>query len=112
MALLPAPGFLPRLFGCSAAVSVGALKRYVEDPVRRRPSERNYAILAHREAGNSIEVTAKMFRLSASRTRKIELQTRDYAEAARLLKDDPDNLLLLARVGKLVLSAAHALDRA
>src|SRR5438034_8608288 len=79
--------------------------------MRKRPSERNYAILAHRQNGNSIEATAKMFGLSAGRTRKIELQTRDYAEAHELLKEDPDNLLLLARTGNFILSAAHALSR-
>jgi hypothetical protein len=77
--------------------------------MRRAPSERNLALVAYRDAGHTIRETAEKFCIGPQRVRQLELQTRDYQQAHAELREDPGNLLLLARAGRLISSAARAL---
>jgi DNA-directed RNA polymerase alpha subunit len=85
--------------------------------MRIKPSERNEAIVAYRDVGHSLRETAKKFHLSPPTVRTIERRVRDYREAAEALKNDPDNLMLLARTGQLnfpvseVLAYAGGIER-
>jgi len=80
--------------------------------MRAKPSDRNEAIVAYRDVGQSLRETAKKFHLSMPTVRNIERRVRDYCEAAEALKYDPDNILLLARAGQLNFPASEALTYA
>ena len=77
--------------------------------MRAKPSERNEAIVAYRDAGHTLRETGQKFRLSAQTVRNIERRVRDYREAVEALKDDPDNIMLLARAGHLKFPTGQAL---
>ena len=77
----------------------------------QKPSERNLAIAAYRQAGHTLKQTAEHFGLGVGRIRLIEGRVRDYLEAEALLKNDPDNIMLLARTGQVVRSTAIGLEQ-
>ena len=77
--------------------------------MRAKPSDRNEAVVAYRDAGHTLRQTGEKFHLSAATVRTIERRVRDYREAAVALKRDPDNILLLARTGHLKFPAGQAL---
>lgn len=78
----------------------------------QEPSERNRAIVAHRDAGHTRKQTAEHFHLSVERVRRIERRTREYLQAAEMLKSDPDNIMLLALTGHIHRFTASGLQRA
>lgn len=77
--------------------------------MRNAPSARDLAIVACRDQGYTLRATAEKFGMSLQSVRLIELRARDYREADEGLKFDPDDIMLLARTGRLRPSAAHAL---
>jgi hypothetical protein len=70
---------------------------------------RDLAIVAHRDQGYTLRATAEKFGMSLQSVRLVELRARDYREADEGLKSDPDDIMLLARTGRLRPSLAHAL---
>jgi len=77
--------------------------------MRQPPSRRNIAIVEYRNAGHTQKATAERFGVSAQTIKKAEERTRDYLDATAALKADPDNLVMLARAGRLDARAAYAL---
>ncbi len=80
--------------------------------MRRPPSERNLAIVAYRDEGYTLRETARRFSVSIETARKAEWRVRDYRQAAEGLAADPNNLMLQARAGRLLMRAAEALGAA
>jgi hypothetical protein len=77
--------------------------------MRRAPSQRNLDVVAYLEQGHTIHETAAHFLLQATEVRRIERLATEYREAIEALERDPVDLMLLARAGRLMLSAARAL---
>jgi hypothetical protein len=77
--------------------------------MRSAPSAQDLAIVAYRNQGYTLRMTAEKFGMTLQRARLVELRTRDYCEADEGLKSDPDDIMLLARTGHLRPSSAHAL---
>jgi DNA-directed RNA polymerase alpha subunit len=78
--------------------------------MRSPPSDRNLAIVVYRDAGHTLQETAAKFGLHVETIRGIEWRVRDYHAAVEGLQTDPDNLMLLARAGRLLMRAGEALD--
>jgi hypothetical protein len=77
--------------------------------MRRVPSRRNLDVVAYLDQGHTLHETAAHFLLQPTEVRRVERLTRDYQEAAQALERDPVDLMLLARVGRLMFPAARAL---
>jgi hypothetical protein len=77
--------------------------------MRRIPSRRNLDVVSFLDQGRTLHETAAHFFLEMAEVRRIERLTRDYQDAVKALERDPADLMLLARVGRLMFPAARAL---